>query len=591
MTRSAGTEMRLRAGGERCFPGDGLSVARVSTRFWYVGKRSSAASRAAQRQREHERLACGLAREQMARAREAERALKAYERSQALAEKERKQLYLAARLAAMEAQNEQLAAVEQSLETLLAHTLDVDDYVDLASLREQPVFPTFQPGALKVSEPAPELTDFLPGQPSGLAKLRPGAGKKHAREVEEATQRYEAEKASHEQREHDRAAALEEARREHDELIAEIRANTDARNRELADFQMRLEAADPDAIVDYFSLVLDKSTYPSEFPKKFKIAFVPESKQLVVEYELPSAAVVPQARAFKYVKARDAIDASPRPAAQSRALYASVVAQMAVRTLHELFEADRDEKLETLVFNGYVDTIDPATGRPISPHLVTVRVSREAFLQLDLHNVEPLACLKGLNGSVSKNPTDLTPVRPVLDFNMVDPRFVQESDVLSTLDTRPNLMELTPHEFESLITNLFEKMGLETRQTQASRDGGVDCVAFDARPILGGKVVIQAKRYKNTVGVSAVRDLFGTMQNEGASKGILVTTSGYGKSSFQFADGKPLELLSGTNLLYLLAEHAGIEARIQAPEDWVDPAADVYSSEPRVEPALDQAQP
>ena len=45
------------------------------------------------------------------------------------------------------------------------------------------------------------------------------------------------------------------------------------------------------------------------------------------------------------------------------------------------------------------------------------------------------------------------------------------------------------------------------------------------------EVIIQAKRYKNTVGVSAVRDLFGTMQNEGASKGILVTTSGYGKSS------------------------------------------------------------
>jgi hypothetical protein len=36
------------------------------------------------------------------------------------------------------------------------------------------------------------------------------------------------------------------------------------------------------------------------------------------------------------------------------------------------------------------------------------------------------------------------------------------------------------------------------------------------------------------------------MQNEGASKGILVTTSGYGKSSFEFAAGKPLELLSGT---------------------------------------------
>jgi restriction system protein len=148
---------------------------------------------------------------------------------------------------------------------------------------------------------------------------------------------------------------------------------------------------------------------------------------------------------------------------------------------------------------------------------------------------------------------------------------VEETDVLGELEQRPNLMELSPSEFEHLITNLFAKMGLETKQTQASRDGGVDCVAFDNRPIFGGKVVIQAKRYKGTVGVSAVRDLFGTVHNEGASKGILVTTSGYGQASFDFALGKPLELITGSGLLYLLAEHAGIEARIQPPEDWVDP--------------------
>jgi restriction system protein len=91
---------------------------------------------------------------------------------------------------------------------------------------------------------------------------------------------------------------------------------------------------------------------------------------------------------------------------------------------------------------------------------------------------------------------------------------------------------------------------------------------------MGGKVVIQAKRYRHTVGVSAVRDLYGTLQNEGASKGILVTTSGYGKASHDFANGKPIELLDGANLLYLLREHAGIEARIQAPDDWRDPEPD-----------------
>jgi restriction system protein len=37
----------------------------------------------------------------------------------------------------------------------------------------------------------------------------------------------------------------------------------------------------------------------------------------------------------------------------------------------------------------------------------------------------------------------------------------------------------------------------------------------------------------------------------------------------QAANGKPIELLSG-NLLYLLKEHAGLDAKIEIPQDWVD---------------------
>src|SRR5229473_2829661 len=58
------------------------------------------------------------------------------------------------------------------------------------------------------------------------------------------------------------------------------------------------------------------------------------------------------------------------------------------------------------------------------------------------------------------------------------------------------------------------------------------------------------------------------------SRLILVTTSGYGKAAFEFAEGKPLELLSGSHLLYLLAEHAGIEAKIKVPDNWKDPQPD-----------------
>ncbi|HEX8473495.1 MAG TPA: restriction endonuclease [Pyrinomonadaceae bacterium] len=64
-----------------------------------------------------------------------------------------------------------------------------------------------------------------------------------------------------------------------------------------------------------------------------------------------------------------------------------------------------------------------------------------------------------------------------------------------------------------------------------------------------------------------VRDLFGTMMNEGANKGILVSTSGYGGDAFNFAKDKLIELIDGGGLLYLLENHAGVRARIVMPEE------------------------
>jgi restriction system protein len=149
------------------------------------------------------------------------------------------------------------------------------------------------------------------------------------------------------------------------------------------------------------------------------------------------------------------------PAAERRRVYASLIAQVALAVLRAAFEADKHDVVETIVLNGHVHTIDKRTGQQIHPCLLTVRATRERFSELNLARVDPAECLKGMSASISKSPAEMVPVRPVLDFNMVDPRFVTNENVLETLDTRPNLMELTPKEFESLITNLFEAMGLE----------------------------------------------------------------------------------------------------------------------------------
>jgi restriction system protein len=156
-----------------------------------------------------------------------------------------------------------------------------------------------------------------------------------------------------------------------------------------------------------------------------------------------------------------------------------------------------------------------------------------------------------------------------MDISREDRRFIDSYAVAGGLDATTNLAAMPWEDFEHLIREVFEKEfaanGGEVRVTQASRDGGVDAIAFDPDPIRGGKIVIQAKRYTNTVGVSAVRDLYGTVMNEGAIKGILVTTSDFGNDSRQFALDKPLTLLSGGHLLNLLERH-GHAARIDLRE-------------------------
>jgi restriction system protein len=45
------------------------------------------------------------------------------------------------------------------------------------------------------------------------------------------------------------------------------------------------------------------------------------------------------------------------------------------------------------------------------------------------------------------------------------------------------------------------------------------------------------------------------MISEGASKGILVTTSYYGNDSREFVKDKPITLIDGSNLVHLFNEH------------------------------------
>lgn len=506
---------------------------------------------------------------QRALIREAERTHKQTLKLAAQATKEEKQHYLESRIQETDDLNKDLESKIVELSNVLGHTLTVNDAITFDDLRIQEQFREFElPSELqKVFLPTSRDTYFSKiSKPSAIEKLIPGWEKRYQKQLDEAERLYKEYQDKFEAFAAERNKKITSLREEYDKEKQAFELKIQQRNQETDEFEKAYQSSDPTAIVTYCTMVLERSDYPDDFPQEFRIAYVPDPKELVLEYELPHKSVIPSTIEYKYTKTKDVIEEKPRKSSEIKELYQDIVAAICLRTIHEVFEADQGNKLDVVVFNGFVNEIDPATGKDIRPCLISIRATKDKFQEINLAKVEKKACLRNLGAQVSARPDELMAVKPIVEFDMVDKRFVEESDVLSDLEGRPNLMELTPFEFENLVNNLFDRIGFDSKTTQSSRDGGVDVVAFDPRPILGGKVVIQAKRYKNVVGVSAVRDLYGTMINEGANKGILVATSHYGKDAYDFAKDKPIELIDGGGLLYLLDQN-GVKARIIFPEE------------------------
>jgi len=331
----------------------------------------------------------------------------------------------------------------------------------------------------------------------------------------------------------------------------------------------------PRALADAVIGVLSSSLYPPGLAGAVAAEYRPELRELVIELELPRQGAIPQIATYRYVKTRGVVEPLPRKEPEIKAAYARLVARTVLRTIAETFAAAPPTVVTAVALNGYVSTKDRATGRPIRPCLISVGVAREEFeaIQLDEPELDPQVCLRlYLNALVSPHPYDLEPVRPLVTFDLSRYKFVDEMNVVAGMDSRPDLLQLKPVEFEHLVRELFEAMGMKSWVTQASRDDGVDAVVVNEDPILGGLCVIQAKRYSKIVGLEAVNALAGVMNDKAAAKGILVTTSWVGQASRDFAarNGR-MTIIEGRELRHLVKEHLGRDVLIgldRLPPEW-----------------------
>ena len=310
---------------------------------------------------------------------------------------------------------------------------------------------------------------------------------------------------------------------------------------------------------------LKLESYPLFVPSDLALRFDETSRILILEHEFPDIGSINWVKLVSLKSGHTLKQANQKEAKDSSNL---LYPTLSLRFACELARLDIDNSVEAIVVNGWSNYVEKSTGQLKRAYCSSLFATKTQLLSINLAAADPLAAFSALKGVAARS-LELTPIAPILRLNTEDKRFVDAKDVLANMAQGENLAAMDWEDFEHLCRELFEKAfagsGAEVKVTQASRDQGVDAVIFDPDVLRGGKIVVQAKRYTNTVDVSAVRDLYGAIINEGATKGILVTTSHYGPDAYGFAKDKPITLLNGEELLGLLQKY-GYSFRINLAE-------------------------
>ncbi|WP_156752165.1 hypothetical protein [Mycobacterium sp. ACS1612] len=370
--------------------------------------------------------------------READRAQREYQRAVEAAARAASRERVAAAVAAEKAHKEAQRATAESLtaqavdafeqiDTLLAATLGVDDYVDIDSLKqrvEHPPFPREElrtplpPPAQEQSPPEPKF--IAPAPPTGLSKMF--GGKKHAEahakaHAEWAAQherwahhvkhvlpaRYSKLLEEHAAAEKKRTELLAEALKVYEAECAERERKAAEANAKLEVFKDALAAGDAAAVDEYMGIVLSNSAYPKAFEVGYEWEFDAELKELTIVVDIPSPSEMPKVKAYKYIAASDEIRETPCTQKEQRDRYNRAVAAVAVRTFHEVFESDREGRIQTVSLTVQTETENPATGLRETYPLVAAAADRDEFSTFDLRNVDPAQTLAHMRSNVSKN--------------------------------------------------------------------------------------------------------------------------------------------------------------------------------------------
>jgi restriction system protein len=333
-------------------------------------------------------------------------------------ERVRRIFYIEDRMAEAAAMARDVRARLAELDGVLKAGLRDRPLLTFAALRRTDRFPAFDVGRLGAPLSPPQWEHFAPEEPSERGRFFGGAARaRFEQQLESARADYEQARERYAAAEDGRRRQFGERRAAYDAGAAAFAAAVAEHNAGVDRFARDCWAADPEAVAEFCTMVLDLSLYPDGFPYQARVVYRPGPKEVVVERDLPPQSVIPPDREYQYVLARDAIEAISRPEQEVNDLYQAVIAQVALRTIHEILVSTPGGVIGLVTFHGKVSSSDPAPGEPVQRPLLQVSAERKAFETYALSELDPVACLSRLDVLSSPHPYDLVPAQPTVIFD------------------------------------------------------------------------------------------------------------------------------------------------------------------------------
>ncbi|MGN0654273.1 MAG: hypothetical protein ACI4KD_05085 [Oscillospiraceae bacterium] len=268
---------------------------------------------------------------------------------------------------AAEIMTKKVEKTNSELSSLIAHTLEIDDRLDwdkqiITDSFEEFIYP-FPP-----QKKAPE-------QVSGIVKFFAGKSLE-----EKANEEYAHEMDSY-------ISTKKEAIRGY--LIEKEKFNTEKRrhNAEIKRLKKSYENGERSAVEKYSNIILANSSYPENFKPRNEISFNPYTSCVTVNMLFCGFKTFPDIMRYDFVIENKTVTEVRFPPDEKYKRYEKALLTAALRSVHELFEANYNGAVDKIILNGFVPANNNTMNGFISGAARCVfafSAEREQFEQLKL---------------------------------------------------------------------------------------------------------------------------------------------------------------------------------------------------------------